>query len=48
MIRAAAVALLLTACASPTAHRTGPVSAARWPQAQEQCVAQPWLAWCGR
>lgn len=46
MIRACALALLLTACAAPTPQREGPISSARWPQAQEQCAAQPHLAWC--
>ena len=41
-----AAALLLCGCAPRLHERVGPVSTTVWPQAEEQCKAQPWLDWC--
>jgi hypothetical protein len=43
---AAAALLMLSACAGSVHPREGSPVDRRWPQAAEQCAAQPKLAWC--
>lgn len=38
--------LSLAACAAPVTLHEGPVTPTAWPQAAEQCQAQPDLSWC--
>jgi hypothetical protein len=41
-----AMLILLCGCVGPMNSRTGAPVKHRWPQAAEQCAAQPELPWC--